>query len=72
MSIRISNPLKTYVAPKMNKISLSLKNNICDSRDLYMARWERTNGNPCREIDDVQMYLPNGQYISKKTGKIKG
>ena len=37
-----------------------------------MDRWHRTGGNPERESYDVLMYLPNGQYISKKNGEIKG
>ena len=37
-----------------------------------MERWERTNGHLERELDDVSMYLPNGQYISKRTGKVCG
>ncbi len=57
---------------KQTYITLSLKKSICDSRDAYMDRWHRTGGNPERESYDVLMYLPNGQYISKKNGEIKG
>lgn len=62
---------KPYEAPELRKVSISTKSSICDSRDMAMDRWERTHGNPSREWDDVSMYLPNGQYISR-SGEIKG
>ena len=63
---------KTYLKPETNNISLSTKQNLCDSRDLAMDRWERTNGHPELEMEDVQWYLTNGKYLSRSTGKICG
>ena len=63
---------KAYIKPETKNVSLSTKQDLCDSRDIAMDRWERTNGHPEREMEDVLMYLPNGQYISKKTGKVCG
>ncbi len=63
---------KAYIKPETNNATLFTKRDLCDSRDVAMDRWERTNGHPERELEDVQMYLPNGKYISKRTGRICG